>query len=80
MSMACPRAPWLRSGLNVIDGCVAGDEIERDRDGVGRPVVGLSFGLSVGRGRLKEENEATREDETERRKEGTSDEEEEREV
>ena len=70
MSFARLRAPWLRSGLNVIDGCVAGDEIERDRDGVGRrPVVGLSFGRSVGRG-LKEENEATREDETERRKEG----------
>ena len=49
MSLACSRAPWLRSGLNVIDGCVAGDEIERDRDGVGRPVVGLSFGRSVGR-------------------------------
>ena len=45
----------FRSGLNVIDGCVAGDEIEIES--VGRSGPGLK------------ENEATQEDETERRKE-----------
>ena len=62
ISMACSGAPWLRSGLNVIDGCVAGDEIERDR--VGRS-VGASEGSEEG-GRASREE--TREDETERGK------------